>query len=91
MQTDIQTLRGPVTSVLVDDGRNVWILTLPIRFDAVKSLRFPYFSRFPHKRLADDIPNNDVELTCRSQNLRVLDITFVDEELVSGFNNGYVS
>lgn len=50
-------------------------------FDAVKSLRFPDFSRFPHHRLPADAKNQDIALKLRCKNLTTLPITWVDEEV----------
>lgn len=48
--------------------------------DAITSLRFPYFSRFPFKDPAVTT-NNDVKLCQQSKNLRELTIDFHPEEL----------
>ncbi|KAK5718785.1 hypothetical protein LTR17_015619 [Elasticomyces elasticus] len=42
-------------------------------FDAVKSLEFPYFSRFPHPALAPHVPNSDVSLMTMCKNLKELE------------------
>ena len=50
-------------------------------FDAVKKLRFPYFSRFPHQSLPDTTPNSDLQLAKKCSNLRELSINFVRQEV----------
>lgn len=59
--------------------------------DAVKSLRFPFFSRFPHTTLPPKAKNEDIVLMQRCKNLHTVSITFVDGE-VSDFHNldGYL-
>lgn len=49
-------------------------------FDAIKSLSFPYFSRFPY-RDASITKNNDVGLALACKNLRSLTLDFHSEEL----------
>jgi len=56
-------------------------------FDAVKSLSFPYPSRLSYLTLDRNTPDNDVELALKCDNLRTLDITFVDEKLVNQCND----
>ncbi|KAK3718716.1 hypothetical protein LTR37_004935 [Vermiconidia calcicola] len=49
-------------------------------FEAVRSLTFPYFSRFPHHHPAITA-NNDIELMKKSSNLRKVCLNFVWPEL----------
>ncbi|KAM0700738.1 hypothetical protein Q7P35_012459 [Cladosporium inversicolor] len=49
-------------------------------FDAITSLSFPYFSRFPYRR-ADITKNNDIGLALACRNLRSLTLDFHSEEL----------
>lgn len=49
-------------------------------FDAVHSLLFPYFSRFPH-HLPSITANNDIELMKRCGNLRSVSVQWVSSEL----------
>lgn len=49
-------------------------------FDAITSLNFPYFSRFPYHR-ADITKNNDIGLALACRNLRSLTLDFHSEEL----------
>ena len=51
-------------------------------FDAVHSLYFPYFSRYPHASLPANAPNNDIRLMLKCRNLRKLTLTFVYAELL---------
>lgn len=55
-------------------------------FDAVKSLRFPFFSRFPHRKLPANAKNQDINLMLRCKNLATLRISWVDEELTYFYN-----
>ena len=55
-------------------------------FDAVHSLSFPYFSRYPHASLPVKAPNNDIQLMAKCHNLRKVTLTFVLPELVN-YNN----
>ncbi|KAK3715590.1 hypothetical protein LTR37_007078 [Vermiconidia calcicola] len=50
-------------------------------FEAIHCLRFPYFSRYPHRSLLSSNPNNDIELMRRCKNLRQVQIEFVGSEL----------
>ncbi|KAK4898160.1 hypothetical protein LTR27_004167 [Elasticomyces elasticus] len=50
-------------------------------FDAVKSLEFPYFSRFPHQALGPDVPNSDVKLMLRCKNLEAVRMNWVGSTL----------
>lgn len=45
-------------------------------FDAVHSLYFPYFSRYPFHILPSNAPNNDIELMRRCEHLREVKIMF---------------
>ena len=54
--------------------------SLKTGFDAVHSLIFPYFSRFPFY-LPSIMRNNDIELARRCANLRTLKILFARENL----------
>jgi len=49
-------------------------------YDAIKSLHFPYFSRFPYHD-ASITKNNDIVLALACTNLRVLTLNFHPEEL----------
>jgi hypothetical protein len=49
-------------------------------YDAITSLNFPYFSRFPYHR-ADITKNNDIGLALACRNLRSLWLDFHPEEL----------
>lgn len=51
--------------------------TLCAGFDAVHSLEFPYFSRYPFHFLPANAPNNDVELMRRCNTLRHVKVNFV--------------
>lgn len=60
-------------------------------FDAVKSLKFPFFSRFPHRKLPKNAKNEDIVLMQRCKNLRSVHITLVDAELTYFYNmDGYL-
>lgn len=50
-------------------------------FDAVHSLSFPYFSRFPHYN-PSITANNDIELMKKCASLRSVKLTFVQDELL---------
>lgn len=50
-------------------------------FDAVHSLYFPYFSRYPFYTLPANAPNNDVQLMRRCANLRKVRLNFAHETL----------
>lgn len=50
-------------------------------FDAVRSLFFPYFSRYPYYALDSTAPNNDIQLMRRCNNLRTVKALFVGSEL----------
>ena len=50
-------------------------------FDAVHDLLFPYFSRYPHRTLPANSPNNDLQLMKKCQNLRKVEFNFVSTEL----------
>jgi hypothetical protein len=56
-------------------------------FDAVHSLYFPYFSRYPHGSLPAHCTNNDIQLMLKCRNLHKLAITFVYAELVDAHYN----
>lgn len=49
-------------------------------FDAITSLNFPYFSRFPYRRV-DITKNNDIGLALACRNLRSLTLDFHPDEL----------
>lgn len=51
-------------------------------FDAVRSLDFPYFSRYPLAILPADNPNHDIELMRRCGNLEVVAMEWVGEAFV---------
>ena len=58
-------------------------------FDCVRSLRFPYFSRFPHHSLPAGAFNKDIQLMRMCKNLTKVSMTWVDEELLGpGDGNG---
>ena len=50
--------------------------------EAIHSLSFPYFSRFPHRSLPSTNPNNDIVLVLKCVNLRKLSLNFVSHELL---------
>jgi hypothetical protein len=50
-------------------------------FDAVKSLEFPYFSRFPHRYFDASRTNSDIELMVRCKNLEKASLTWASDEL----------
>lgn len=50
--------------------------------DAIHSLSFPYFSRFPHQSLPVTNPNKDMKLMLKCSNLRKVNLLFVNQELV---------
>ncbi|KAK5132861.1 hypothetical protein LTR08_008577 [Meristemomyces frigidus] len=52
-------------------------------FDAVKSLAFPYFSRFPHASLAPATPNSDIELMLSCRQVEQVSMVWVAQELVA--------
>ncbi|KAK5686060.1 hypothetical protein LTS10_002174 [Elasticomyces elasticus] len=51
-------------------------------FDAIKTLQFPYFSRFPHQQLPATTPNNDIELMEKCGNLESISITWASDTLI---------
>ena len=55
-------------------------------FDVVKALRFPFFSRFPHRSLPSSAKNEDIQLIRCCKNLSSVRLTFVDEELTYFYN-----
>lgn len=58
-------------------------------FDCVRSLVFPYFSRYPHAVLGDKAINKDIMLMRMCKNLFSVKLTFVDEELICWGKDGY--
>lgn len=50
-------------------------------FDAVKSLSFPYFSRYPHSHLLATATNNDIELMLKCRNLESVSMEWAGQEL----------
>lgn len=52
-------------------------------FDAVKSLSFPYSSRYPHASLPATTPNNDIELMLRCRNLESVHMVWVTQSLMN--------
>lgn len=64
--------------------------SLETGFDAITSLDFPYFSRFPYGR-PDITSNNDVGLALSCKNLRDLKLNFHSEELGRVFYEHYES
>ena len=86
-QTTLEIHSGPANQKL-----QVWLASLNFShtgntslcngFDAVHSLRFPYFSRFPHRILAARSSNNDIDLMRRCANLRSVSLHFVHSELI---------
>ena len=60
-------------------------------FDCIKALRFPFFSRFPHKTLPADAFNKDISLMRSCKNLTSVKMTWVDEDLTYFYNmDGYL-
>ena len=53
-------------------------------YDAVKSLHFPYFSRYPHVTLRPHEPNLDIELMLKCNNLEKVTMEWVGQELNIG-------
>ncbi|KAF7187768.1 hypothetical protein HII31_10904 [Pseudocercospora fuligena] len=49
--------------------------------DALRSLEFPYFSRFPHARFDDTTPNSDVQLMSQAPQLQEVRLNWVWSEL----------
>ena len=51
-------------------------------FDAVHSLSFLYFSRYPHRFLPAHALNNDIQLMTKCRNLRTTTLSFVQVDLL---------
>ena len=51
-------------------------------YDAVRRLKFPFFSRFPHAQLPQNTPNSDIVLMSKCKNLQDVTLHFHDTELV---------
>ncbi|KAK3635697.1 hypothetical protein LTR56_014573 [Elasticomyces elasticus] len=51
-------------------------------FDAIKTLQFPYFSRFPHQQFPATTPNNDIELMVKCGNLESISMTWAGDMLI---------
>ncbi|KAK5718786.1 hypothetical protein LTR17_015620 [Elasticomyces elasticus] len=51
-------------------------------FDAIKTLQFPYFSRFPHQMLPATTPNSDIELMVKCGNLESISMTWAGDMLI---------
>jgi hypothetical protein len=49
--------------------------------DAVHSLRFPFFSRFPHRHLEASVTNSNIDLMRMCSNLKKVEVQFVSQEL----------
>lgn len=54
--------------------------TMANGFDAVKALKFPYFSRFPH-HLPNINSNNDINLMLKCRNLAYIELNWVQAEV----------
>ncbi|KAK3116976.1 hypothetical protein LTR53_002123 [Teratosphaeriaceae sp. CCFEE 6253] len=57
-------------------------LTYKHGFDAVKSLGFQFFSRYPHRNLDATAPNKDVELMLKCMNLQTVTMVWHGTELM---------
>jgi len=59
-------------------------------FGAVKTLHFPYFSRYPWYVLPADAPNNDIELMLRCPNLETVSLFWAGATLTDQNNVGKI-
>lgn len=91
-QTTLEVHSGPGNTMLQEwlskiDCTVSGQTSLRTGFEAVHSLSFLFFSRFPHRSLPADTPNSDIKLMLKCPNLREISLNFTAEELTNSYND----
>lgn len=88
----IEQTTWSIHNIYGHNGFQAWLESVDLRnvsnnyvngFDAVKALRFPYFSRFKHHAKQRHEVNNDVELMLKCRNLESVQTQWAGDELLN--------